>query len=188
MREICQTLGFNKSTFYYQPKLDASEAVLRAEIHRFAAAYPTYGYRRITALVLRQGYTVGYKRVFRLMKEENLSVSVKRVRQTTRSLAGQGPWVNRVENLEISQEDQVWVADITYVRLKQRFIYVALLMDVFTRVIKAWRTSESTVEHISDLETLGRRLTPQRPGDSSFRSRCAVSFKGVSLGAQSTRY
>ena len=141
MREICQTLGFNKSTFYYQPKLDASEAVLRAEIHRFAAAYPTYGYRRITALLLRQGYTVGYKRVSRLMKEENLSVSVKRVCQTTRSLAGQGPWVNRVENLEISQEDQVWVADITYVRLKERFIYVALLMDVFTRVIKAWHLS-----------------------------------------------
>ena len=99
MREICQTLGFNKSTFYYQPKLDASEAVLRAEIHRFAAAYPTYGYRRITALLLRQGYTVGYKRVSRLMKEENLSVSVKRVRQTTRSVEDQGPWVNSIDGI-----------------------------------------------------------------------------------------
>ena len=124
MREICEVLGFNKSTFYYQPKLDPFEDVLRSEIQRFAAAYPTYGYRRIRALLLRQGYTVGYKRVSRLMKEENLSVSVKRVCQTTRSFEDQGPWVNRVENLEVCRTDQVWVGDITYVRLKGHFIYV----------------------------------------------------------------
>ena len=85
MRQICETLGFNKSTFYYQPKIDTSEDVLRTEIQQLAAAYPTYGYRRIRALLLRQGYTVGYKRISRLMKEENLSVSVKRVCQTTSS-------------------------------------------------------------------------------------------------------
>ena len=66
MRQICQTLGFNKSTFYYQPKSDASEEVLRAEIQRLAAAYPTYGYRRITKLLVAEGHTVGYKRVARL--------------------------------------------------------------------------------------------------------------------------
>ena len=162
MREICQTLGFNKSTFYYQPKLDASEDILRAEIQRLAAAYPTYGYRRITALLLRQGYTVGYKRVSRLMKEENLSVSVKRVCQTTRSLAGQGPWVNRVENLEISQEDQVWVGDITYVRLKHRFIYVALLMDVFTRIIRRWNLSQHLTQALT-LQPLEQALHDRIP-------------------------
>ena len=139
MREICQTLGFNKSTFYYQPKLDPSEAVLRVEIQQLAARYPTYRYRRIRALLLRQGYTVGYKRVARLMKEENLSVSVKRVCQTTRSVAGPESWVNRVQTLEISRRDQVWVGNITYVRLKRRFIYVAVLMDIFTRMIRGWQ-------------------------------------------------
>ena len=85
MRQICDTLGFHKSTFYYQPKIDPSEDVLRAEIETLAARYPTYGYRRITALLLRQGYPVGYKRVARLMKERNLWVSVKRAEtQTTR--------------------------------------------------------------------------------------------------------
>ncbi len=141
MRQICETLGFNKSTFYYQPKIDASEDVLRTEIQQLAAAYPTYGYRRIRALLLRQGYTVGYKRVARLMKEENLWVSVKRVCQTTSSFEGRHPWVNRVQTLEISREDQVWVGDITYVRLKRRFIYVALLMDIFTRMIRGWQVS-----------------------------------------------
>ena len=142
MRQICETLGFNKSPFYYQPKNDPSEDILRAEIQRLAAAYPTYGYRRMTKMLLRQGYTVGYKRVVsRLMKEEHLSVSVKRVCQTTRSFEGQQPWVNRVQTLEISRENQVWVGDITYVRLKRRFIYVAVLMDIFTRMIRGWQVS-----------------------------------------------
>ena len=141
MREICQTLGFNKSTFYYQPKLAPSQDVLRAEIQQLAAQYPTYGYRRITKLLQRQGYTVGYKRVARLMKEENLSVSVKRVCQTTRSFEGQQSWTNHLETLEISRPDQVWVGDITYVRLKKRFIYVAVLMDIFTRMIRGWQVS-----------------------------------------------
>ena len=141
MREICEVLGFNKSPFYYQPKIDTSEDALRTEIQRLAAAYPTYGYRRIRALLLRQGYTVGYTRVSRLMKEENLSVSVKRVCQTTRSLDAEHNGVNRVQRLEISRADQVWVGDITYVRLKRRFIYVALLMDIFTRMIRGWQVS-----------------------------------------------
>ena len=126
MRQICETLGFNKSSLYYQLKVDASEEVLRTEIEQLAAAYPTYGYRRIRALRLCQGYTVGYKRVARLMKEENLSVSVKRVCQTTRSLETEHNWGNRVQRLEVCRADQVWVGDITYVRLKHRFIYVAL--------------------------------------------------------------
>ena len=139
VREICETLGFNRSSFYYHPKEDPSEAVLRAEIEKLAGAYPRYGYRRITELLVRQGYSVGTRRVARLMKEKKLLVSVKRAAETTKSLQGDKPWSNRLETLEVSHEDQVWVADITYVRLKGRFIYVALLMDVFTRIIKAWQ-------------------------------------------------
>ena len=139
MRDICGILGVNRSSFYYQPKEDPSEAVLCAEIEKLAGRYPRYGYRRITQLLVRQGYTVGTRRVAGLMKEKNLLVSVKRACQTTKSLQGAKPWSNRLENLEVSRQDQVWVGDITYVRLKGRFIYVCLLMDVFTRVIKAWR-------------------------------------------------
>ena len=107
MRLICETLGFNKSTFYYQPKVDPTEEVLRTEIEALAAQYPTYGYRRITKLLVRMGYPVGYRRVGRLMKSANLSVSVKRVCQTTNAIGGARPWVNRVENLNICRCDQV---------------------------------------------------------------------------------
>ena len=88
------------------------------------------------------GYRVGYRRVARLMKAANLSVAVKRVCQTTKSIDGVRPWVNRLENVEVSRCDQVWVGDITYVRLKARFVYVSLLMDVFTRMIRGWQVSQ----------------------------------------------
>ena len=141
MRDICQTLDVNRSSIYYQPCESPSEAVLLAEIERLAGAYPRYGYRRITQMLQRQGYTVGTRRVARLMRENHLSVSVKRACRTTQSLQGEKPWNNLIENVEVSREDQVWVADITYVRLKGRFIYLAVLMDVFTRRIKAWQLS-----------------------------------------------
>ena len=150
VREICQTLGFNRSSFYYHPQEDASEELLRSEIEKLAGRYPRYGYRRITQLLLRQGYTIGTRRVARLMKEKNLLVSVKRACQTTKSLQGDKPWTNLLETLQVSHQDQVWVADITYVRLKGRFIYVCLLMDVFTRMIKAWQISQ----HLSQSLTL----------------------------------
>ena len=149
VRLICEVLGFNKSTLYYQPKIDPRQEVLRDKIEQLAAAYPTYGYRRITEVLVRQGYSVGHRRVARLMKEENLSVSVKRVCQTTSSFEGPQPWGNRVQNLEVSREDQVWVGDITYVRLKERFIYVALLMDVFTRMIRGWHLSQHLTQSLT---------------------------------------
>ncbi len=142
MRDICGILGVNRSSFYYQPKADPSQEDLRAEIEKLAGANPRYGYRRIRQLLLRQGYTVGTRRVARLMKAMHLRVSVKRACQTTKSLQSKKPWRNRLENVEVSRQDQVWVSDITYVRLKGRFIYVCLLMDVFTRIIKAWQLSQ----------------------------------------------
>ena len=142
VRQICDTLGFHRSGLYYEPKSDPSDDVLRSEIETLSARYPRYGYRRMAQLLLRLGYTVGYRRVARLMKAAHLSVAVRRICRTTRSLEGTQPWVNRVENLDIHRCDQVWVGDITYVRLKKRFIYVCLLMDVFTRMIRGWQVSQ----------------------------------------------
>ena len=150
-KPICEVLGFNKSTFYYQPRIDASEEVLRSAIQRLAAAHPTYGYRRITKVLVAEGHTVGYKRVSRLMKEDNLSVSVKRACQTNRSADSPQPWQNRLKHLDICRCDQVWVGDITYVRLNRRFIYVALLMDVFTRMI---RGNRQVCQHLTQSLTL----------------------------------
>ena len=149
MRDICEILGVNRGSFYYHPKEDPSEAVLLAEIEKLAGAYPRYGYRRITRLLLRQGHIVGTRRVARLMRENNLLVSVKRACRTTKSLQGEKPWSNLLETLDVSHQDQVWVGDITYVRLKQRFVYVALLMDVFTRMIRGWNLSQYLTQSLT---------------------------------------
>ena len=132
-------------TSYYQPKQDPSEvSVLREEIETLALRYPTYGYRHITKLLVRMGYSVGYKRgVSRLMKAACLSVCVKRVCQTTTSVAGADPGVNRLKDLKISQCDQVWMGDITYVR------YVCLLMNVFTRMIRGWEISQHLTQSLT---------------------------------------
>ena len=120
MRDICEILGVNRSSLYYHPQEDPSEAVLLAEIEKLSGQYPRYRYRRITQVLRRQGYTVGTRRVARLMKEKNLLVPLKRVSgQTTKSLQGDKPWSNLLEDLEVSHPDQVWVADITYVSSSQ---------------------------------------------------------------------
>ena len=96
VRQICETLSLNRSSLYYQPKSDSCEEVLRDEIEKLSGRYPKYGnHRRITALLLRMGYTVGYRRVSRLMKEDNLSVSVKRASQTTESFDCVSQWGDR---------------------------------------------------------------------------------------------
>ena len=99
VRQICETLGFTRSNLYYHPKQDPCEAGLRDEIEKLSLLYPTYGYRRITQLLVRSGYTIGYKHVARLMKSANLSVSVKRVCQTTTSLEGVRPWAIALKTL-----------------------------------------------------------------------------------------
>ena len=141
MRQICGTLGFNRSSLYYETKEDPCEAQLQQEIEMLSARYPRYGYRRITEELLRMGYTLGYRRVARLMKSANLLVSVKRSCQTTKSVNGKCQWVNRLDNLDICRRNQVWVADVTYVRLKGHFVYVSVLLDVFTRIIRGWQLS-----------------------------------------------
>ena len=184
MREICETLGFTRSNFYYQPKKDPSEEVLRSEIEQLAAAYPTYGYRRITHLLVKAGYRVGYRRVARLMKSENLCVAAKCACQTTHSRDREHPWGNRLENLDISRHDQVWVGDITYVRLKGHFVYVALLMDVFTRMIRGWQISHHLNTSLT-LKPLQAALCQSGfSGDPPQRSRCAISFKCLHLNAE----
>ena len=162
VRHICDVLGFNRSSLYYHLKRDSFEQDLRTEIEKLAARYPKYGYRRITQMLLRMGYTVGYRRVARFMKADNLSVAVKRACQTTQSFDGSHQWVNRVENLDICRSNQVWVGDITYVRLKEQFIYVSVLMDVFTRMIRGWQMSRQLTQPLT-LRPLQQALSQSVP-------------------------
>jgi putative transposase len=111
---------------------------------RLAARWPTYGYRRLTAMLRREGWSVNGKRVRRLMAEMGLQGKAPaRRRRTTDSRHDFPRYPNLVERLEVTRPDQVWVADITYVKLRDEFVYLAVVMDVFTRRIRGWELGRS---------------------------------------------
>lgn len=139
VQAICQALELPRSTYYYQAQ-EKDEQEVKAAIEEVALAWPTYGYRRIAAQLRREkGWVINHKRVHRLMGEMGLEAKTKRKKQRTTNSEHSFPrYPNLVLDLEVVRPDQVWVADITYIRLLQEFVYLAIIMDVFTRGIRGW--------------------------------------------------
>jgi putative transposase len=163
VRLVCRATGWPRSSFYLKATGPADEAELRAALGRLAGAWPTYGYRRLTALLRREGRVVNGKRVRRLMAELGLTgkAPARRVR-TTDSGHAFPRYPNLVADLVVERPDQVWVADITFVRLRSEFVYLAVLMDVFTRGIRGWDLGRSLDQSLT-LAALGRARRRGRP-------------------------
>jgi putative transposase len=144
VRLLCRALNCPRAGLYRAPATAAGEADLRRAVERLAGTWPTYGYRRITRMLRREGRAVNGKRVRRVMAELGLQgkAPARRVR-TTDSRHGFPRYPNLVEGLAVERPEQVWVADITYVRLRDEFVYLAVLMDVFTRRIRGWQLGRS---------------------------------------------
>lgn len=136
------------SSFYYQQQL-VEEVELRAAIEQIALEFPRYGYRRMTAELHRQGWPVNHKHVLRIMRDESLLVQVRHYCQTTNSRHSYGIYPNLLKGLSIVRPNQVWAADLTYIRLQRQFVYLAVLLDVFTRAIRGWELSGSLSEELS---------------------------------------
>lgn len=162
-RLVCRATGWPRSSLYLRAAPPAGEEELRQAVARLAGAWPTYGYRRLTALLRREGRAVNGKRVRRLMAELGLrgKAPARRVR-TTDSAHAFPRYPNRVAGLEVSRPDQVWVADITYVRLRSEFVYLAVVMDVFTRCVRGWELGRSLDQGLT-LGALRRALRGRRP-------------------------
>lgn len=162
---VCAALQVPRSTAYAQRHARRrEEASFTAHVEAIAAAWPTYGYRRVTAQLRREGELVNGKRVRRLMHQLGLvgHAPVRRCR-TTDSAHPYPRYPNLVIGLALTAPDQVWVADITYVRLRADFVYLAVLMDVFTRSIRGWELSRFLDQGLtlSALERALRHHTPQ---------------------------
>jgi putative transposase len=162
IKTLCEVLGLPRSSAYYQPR-PAEDRPLRAALMELAGQWPTYGYRRLTAMLKRQGCPINTKHVRRLMHELGIMgrAPVRRPR-TTDSNHAFPRFPNLVEGLKVTRPDQVWVADITYVRLKEDFVYLAVLMDVFTRVIRGWHLGTGLDQELT-LVALRRGLEHSRP-------------------------
>ena len=120
--------------------------------------WPFYGYRRILAQLKRQGVQIGERMVRSVLKWLGVSRQVGRVRvQTTDSNHAHGRYPNRIRGLDVTAPDQVWVGDITYIRLGRRFIYLAVILDSCTRAVRGWALSRSLEQSLT-LEALNRAL------------------------------
>jgi len=160
---LCQVLNYPRSQIYYEPQTSPDETEIKAAIVKLCGQHPTYGYRRISAMLKRQGREINHKRVARLMRELGLvgKPPVKRKR-TTNSNHEFKRYPNLVMNLAVERPDQVWVGDITYIRLQQEFVYLAVLMDVFTRTIRGWHLARSMDVSLT-ITALNKGLAKGRP-------------------------
>jgi transposase InsO family protein len=161
---VCRVLGLPRSNYYYCARLKP-ENELQEAIQKVAGQYPTYGTRRITQQLRRPPYRylVGRKRIQRLMRSLKLLRPVKQLRiRTTNSQHGFPRFRNLMKDLVVTYPNQVWVADITYLRLKHSFVYLAVLMDVFTRSIRGWHLSQSLDQNLT-LYALNQGLVQHCP-------------------------
>jgi len=163
IRLVCRLLGVPRSSVYYQAQPFDGEAMLKTALIDLAGEWPTYGYRRLTAMMRRLGWPVNGKRVRRWMDELGIhGAPPTRTKRTTNSKHAFPRYPNLVKDLEITRPDQVWVADITYIRLRQEFVYLAVLMDVFTRNLRGWHLSRNLDQTLT-LAALERALVVAVP-------------------------
>jgi putative transposase len=142
-RRMMELGRLSRSSFYrFDPERRAGadhELKLRDAIQRIALEWPYYGRPRITAELRRQGWTVNPKRVYRLMREDNLlCVRRRKFLVTTDSNHGRQVYPNRARELVLSGVNQLWIADLTYIRLREEFVFLAAILDAFSRRVVGW--------------------------------------------------
>ena len=127
--------GTARSKHYYKPKKDSHKDLgILDKIFGIALNFPSYGYRRITAHLRREGIVVNHKRVYRIMAQNGICCSIRRsYKHTTNSNHGLAKYPNLVKNLVPSRLNQVWHADITYIRFASSFAYLAAIIDGLSR-------------------------------------------------------
>ncbi|MBI3514967.1 MAG: IS3 family transposase [Proteobacteria bacterium] len=140
---MCALAGVSRAGYYRSWQASAprqEETEVRDTVQRLALGHRHYGHRRITALLRREGWRVNKKRVLRLMREDNLLCLRRRafVPPTTDSKHGWRVYPNLAWRLEPMAPNQLWVADITYVRLDEEFAYLAIVLDAFSRRAVGW--------------------------------------------------
>jgi len=138
VRRLCELYGVSRSWFYEQQgrdEVDADQA-LSEDIEAVVMAFNGYGYRRVTRELARRGHPANHKRVLRVMRERRLLCRPKRRdRATTDSNHNEKRFANLLPEVIPVRPDQVWQADLTYVRVQQGFVYLACVLDGFTREI-----------------------------------------------------
>lgn len=167
VERMCILAEVSRAGFYRwlkgeQPR--AEEVTVRAAIQEIAIEHHrNYGYRRIAAELRARGMLVNHKRVLRLMQADNLlAVRKRRFVPTTDSRHEFEVFLNLARQMELTAVNQLWVADLTYIRLEHEFVYLAVVLDAFSRRVIGWALSRSLRSAFA-VEALGNAMESRKP-------------------------
>lgn len=143
IKQQCNLINLNRSNYYYTPIISKSEDLnIANEIYDIWFKSPFYGYRKITEKLKKQGYEINHKKVHRLMNKLAIEAIYPKQKTSTSCLEHKKyPYLLR--GLKINNINQVFVTDITYLKLKQGFMYLLAIMDLYSRLIVSWRLSNT---------------------------------------------
>lgn len=163
---MCTLAQVSRAGFYRFPPGSPApnpDLELRDALQRVALEFPCYGWPRMTAELKRRGWDVNHKRVYRWMREDNLlCLRKRRFVVTTDSDHGLPVYPNLARTLVVTGLDQLWVADLTYIRLELEFVYLAVILDAFSRRVIGWAL-DRMLEAALTLQALRRALQRRRP-------------------------
>lgn len=189
VERMCRAAGVSRASFYrwLEPSVGAEEEMpLRAAIQAVVLEHRRrYGYRRVARELRRRGMIVNHKRVARLMREDNLlAVQPRAWRSTTDSSHGLEIYLNLAARMKITAVNQLWVADITYIRLSAEFVYLAVVLDAFSRKVVGWaldRTLAASLPVSALQQAIAQRQPPPGLVHHSDRGLQYASQEYVSL-------
>jgi transposase InsO family protein len=167
IERMCQLAGVSRAGFYrsLQEQMPEEEHMeVRSAIQQIVLEHRRrYGYRRITAELRRRGMQVNHKRVARIMREDNLlAVQPRAFVVTTDSDHEFEVYLNLAGRMKLSGINQLWVADITYIRLQEEFVYLAVILDAFSRKVVGWALDQTLASRLP-LAALEQAITERQP-------------------------
>jgi putative transposase len=168
IERMCQLVPVSRAGFYRSLQEQGpveEEMAVRSAIQQIAVEHRRrYGYRRISAELRRRGMVVNHKRVARIMREDNLlAVQPRQFVVTTDSAHNLEVYLNLASRMKLTGIDQLWIADITYIRLKTEFVYLAVILDGFSRKVVGWalgRTLASRLAITALEQAIAKRQSP----------------------------
>lgn len=163
---MCQLAGVSRAGFYrdwQQQQPDEAETEIRDQIQKEALKHRRFGYRRIAVLLKRQGVAVGEGVVRRILRSDNLlAVRKRKFVATTDSKHPFTVYSNLAQYVMVETINQLWVADMTYIRLGREFVYMAVVLDVFSRKVVGWSLAR-TMTHALPLAALNQAIAKREP-------------------------
>jgi putative transposase len=162
-------MKLSRSSFYYKPKSKSlgykeAEADLRGKIEAICLEYTRYGYRRVTHELKNRSCHVNHKKVLRIMRESDLLCRVKRKRVKTTNSKHRFPrYPSLIKGMIINRLNQVWLSDITYIRIRTGFVYLAAILDAYSRKVIGYAVSAALDTNLT-LEALKTAIDRRKPG------------------------